>query len=160
VATITSRRNLSSRDVGLEYGFRSGLEEDISSQLRRASHPVVFEDFSIPYRVEKNCSYTPDFLLPNGIIIESKGRFVTADRQKHLMIQKQHPALDIRFVFSRSKSRISKTSRTSYGMWCEQKCFRYADKIIPSAWLSEARNTASLEAVAAIYRAANKEFPF
>ena len=45
-------------------------------------------------------TYTPDFLLPNGIIIETKGRFTPEDRRKHLLIKKQHPDLDIRFVFS------------------------------------------------------------
>jgi hypothetical protein len=58
--------------------------------------------------------YCPDFRLPNGIYIETKGRFETADRKKHLLIKEQHPELDIRFVFTRSKSTISKTSKTTY----------------------------------------------
>ena len=61
-------------------------------------------------------TYTPDFELPNGIIIESKGRFVAADRKKHLLVQKQHPELDIRFVFSNSKAKISKGSKTTLCM--------------------------------------------
>ena len=31
--------------------------------------------------------YTPDFVLPNGIIIEAKGIFEREDRQKHLLIK-------------------------------------------------------------------------
>jgi hypothetical protein len=86
-------------------------------------------------------TYTPDFKLPNGIIVETKGRFVTADRQKHLLVKAQHPDLDIRFVFSNSRARISKGSPTSYAMWCDKNGFRYADKFIPQAWLIETKES-------------------
>ena len=91
-------------------------------------------NYTKPSRVSK---YTPDFELPNGIIIESKGRFITADRQKHILIKDQHPELDIRFVFSNSRARISKRSTTTYGMWCEKHGFKYADKEIPDTWIKE-----------------------
>lgn len=158
-ATTISKK-LTSKEVGIVHGFRSGLEETISSQLERAGHPVVFEQLGVPYRVEKSCTYTPDFILANGIVIETKGRFVTADRQKHLMIQKQYPDLDIRFVFSRATSRISKTSRTTYAAWCAAKCFRHADKAIPRAWLEERENRASLTALRDLFDAQDKDWPF
>ena len=97
----------------------------------------------------KSRTYTPDFILPNGIIVESKGRFVTSDRQKQLMIKKEHPDLDIRFVFSRSKTRISKQSKTTYAMWCEKKGFQYADRDVPDEWLAEPPNPRALAALAA-----------
>jgi hypothetical protein len=128
----------SSKAIGMAHGFRSGLEEQIARQLTAAGVPVAFEEMKIVYiKPEKTAKYTPDFELPNGIIIESKGRFLTEDRQKHLLVKAQHPDKDIRFVFSNSKSRISKTSPTSYAMWCEKNGFKYADKFIPVAWLSE-----------------------
>lgn len=157
VAT-TSRR--SAEEVGLVHGFRSGLEESNQAHLRRTGTPFAYEDFKIPYRVEKDCTYTPDLLLRTGIIVETKGRFVTADRQKHLLIAKQHPDLDIRFVFTRSASRISKQSQTTYAMWCAKNGFSYADKLIPEAWIREPVNHRSLAAVRAIYAKANREFPF
>lgn len=126
---------------GIVEGYRSGLEEKLAVQLSQAGVEVAYESMTIPY--EKPASkhkYTPDFPLPNGIIIESKGRFVTADRAKHLLIKKQHPDLDIRFVFSNSKSRISKTSKTTYAAWCEKYGFQYADKLIPEAWLQETKS--------------------
>lgn len=131
-------RVASSVPRGIVEGYRSGLEEKLAAQLSQAGVEVAYESMTIPY--EKPASkhrYTPDFPLPNGIIIESKGRFVTADRAKHLLIKKQHPQLDIRFVFSSSKSRISKTSNTTYAAWCEKYGFKYADKLIPEEWLSE-----------------------
>lgn len=105
--------------------------------------PVVYEDkdSKIKYiEPAKNRTYTPDFILPNGIIVETKGRFVTADRQKHLLIKAQHPELDIRFVFSNSKSRISKLSATTYAMWCEKNGYLFADKLIPKEWLKERKH--------------------
>ena len=121
--------------AGLKYGYRSGLEDRISEQLKALSVPVKYEEFKIKYQVNEVRTYTPDFELPNGIIIESKGRFVVADRKKHLLIQKQHPDLDIRFVFSNSKGKINKGSKTTYGMWCDKHGFLYADKLIPEEWI-------------------------
>lgn len=127
-------------DVGLREGYRSGLEETLGLQLERAGVPFTFETEKIAYqKPASNHKYTPDFSLPNGIIIESKGRFVTADRQKHLLVKKQHPDKDIRFVFSNSRQKISKGSKTSYADWCEKYGFKYADKVIPQAWLNEAK---------------------
>ena len=124
--------------VGLKEGFRSGLEETVAEQLRRLGIPVQFETLKIEYiKPARKSKYTPDFILPNGIIIETKGRFVTADRQKHLLVKQQHPDLDIRFVFSNSRTRISKTSKTTYADWCEKNGFLYADKTIPLEWIRE-----------------------
>ena len=139
--TATSKRPLSSNQVGLKYGFRSGLEEAIAEELTSKGVGFSFEELVIPYvKPEKPAKYTPDFVLENGIIIESKGRFLTEDRQKHLLVKKQHPHLDIRFVFSNSKTKISKRSKTTYADWCIKNGFMYADKEIPDAWLKEKGN--------------------
>jgi hypothetical protein len=114
------------------------LEEAIAESLTSKGVRFTYEETVIPYvKPEKPAKYTPDFKLQNGIIIESKGRFLTEDRQKHLLIQKQWPLLDIRFVFSSSKAKISKRSKTTYADWCEKHGFLYADKVIPDAWLNE-----------------------
>lgn len=134
----TSKKPLNTRQVGLKYGFRSGLEETIAEQLTSKGVGFSFEELVIPYvKPEKPAKYTPDFVLANGIIIESKGRFLTEDRQKHLLVKKQHPEYDIRFVFSNSRTKISKRSKTTYADWCDKNGFLYADKEIPDAWLKE-----------------------
>ena len=123
---------------GIREGYRSGLEETVADQLSRAGVDAKYEEEVIHYtKPARKARYTPDFVLPNGIIIETKGRFVTADRQKHLLVKEQHPDLDIRFVFSNSRTRISKQSKTSYAMWCEKYGFPFADKAIPTLWLKE-----------------------
>ena len=81
--------------------------------------------------------YTPDFVLANGIIVETKGRFLAPDRQKHILVKRHNPDLDIRFVFSNSNARISKTSKTTYAMWCRKYGYQFADKVIPEEWLNE-----------------------
>ena len=127
-----------SNSVGLKYGFRSGLEKKIQDQLGGQRVDFTYEEVTLNYvKPESLHKYTPDFVLPNGIIIESKGRFKTADRQKHLLVKKQHPKLDIRFVFSNPKTRISKTSKTTYAMWCEKNNIMYAKLLIPQKWIDE-----------------------
>lgn len=124
---------------GIREGYRSGLEVQVAAQLKGESIAAKYEDpeSRIEYEVRETRRYTPDFVLPNGIIIETKGRFVSEDRKKHRLIKEQHPDKDIRFVFSNSKAKISKLSKTTYGMWCEKHGIPYADKLIPISWLKE-----------------------
>lgn len=135
-----ARRPMAVKRTTTSDSFRSGLEEKISQDLLEAGVPFEYEGRRIEYlKPAKVAKYTPDFELENGIIIETKGRFLTADRQKHLLVQKQHPEIDIRFVFSNSRQRISKQSKTTYAMWCEKNGFLYADGKIPTAWLNEVK---------------------
>jgi hypothetical protein len=122
---------------GLKHGYRSGLEDKVSKQLQESGVSFEYETLKIQYEVNETRRYTPDFILPNGIIIETKGRFVAADRKKHLLIQQQHSHLDIRFVFSNSRAKLSKGAKSTYAEWCEKHNFLYADKEIPQEWLDE-----------------------
>ncbi len=122
-----------------EREYRSGLEDKIVAELTSKGVSFAYEKLVIEYtKPEKVHRYTPDFeLLDNGIIVETKGRFVTADRQKHILVKAQHPALDIRFVFSNANAKISKTSKTTYAMWCAKNGFMFASKSIPQEWINE-----------------------
>ena len=123
---------------GIKHGYRSGLEEKVSKQLDELSVEYEYEKLKIVYEVHEKRTYTPDFkILSNGIIVETKGRFLGADRKKHLLVKKQHPELDIRFVFSNSKAKLSKGSPTSYADWCNKNGFKWADKLVPQEWLDE-----------------------
>lgn len=128
----------SSTWVARKYGFKSGLEENISLQIESKGIEVKYESEKIPYTIPASeHHYHPDFKLPNGILVETKGRFVAADRKKHLLVKVQNPTLDIRFVFSNSKNKITKTSKTTYGDWCDKNGYTYSDKIIPDSWFEE-----------------------
>ena len=124
--------------VAKKYGFKSGLEENISKQIESKGITVEYESEKVAYVIPASeHTYNPDFKLPNGIRVETKGRFVLADRKKHLLVKEQNPNLDIRFVFSNSKNKINKKSKTTYGDWCDKHGFKYADKEIPDSWFSE-----------------------
>jgi len=112
-----------------------GFENRIKTELEAQGVSFHFEPFSIPYR--KECRYVPDIVLPNGIIVEIKGWFKSADRKKHRLIKAQHPELDIRFVFGNPDNLIGKQSSTTYAKWCETNGFKYAHRHIPQSWLNE-----------------------
>jgi len=119
--------------------YRSGLEERVANQLSNLNVSFDYETEVITYtKPEEKGRYTPDFILPNGIYVETKGQFVTADRKKHKLIRQQYgDKLDIRFVFSNPKARIGKKSKTTYADWCERYGFKYAAKDIPQEWIQE-----------------------
>ena len=112
---MAKAKNMSSKQVGLTYGFRSGLEETIAAQLEAEGIDPKFESIKLPFEEHKKRTYTPDFPVTDRIIIETKGRFLTADRMKMLEVKKQYPHLEFRFIFNNSKARISKVSKTTYG---------------------------------------------
>lgn len=119
-------------------GLRSGLEDKIAADLKSKGVLVKYETFKIAYtKPVTSHKYTPDFLLPNGIIIEAKGLFSTQDRKKHILVKEQHPELDIRFVFNRSSSKLYKGSKTTYANWCDRHGFLYSDKLIPKEWYDD-----------------------
>lgn len=118
--------------------FRSGLEEINAKFLQDNKIPYAYEDFRIPFEQPiKQRTYTPDFALGNGIIIETKGEFVSDDRSKHLLVKEQEPDLEIRFVFSNARQKIYKGSKTTYAMWAEKHGFKWAHKMIPLSWTRE-----------------------
>lgn len=130
-------RSRAGKDRGLYYGYRSGLEKDNAKSLRKRKVKFTYEKHKIKWEDFKVRTYTPDFILSNGIIVETKGRFVSTDRMKHRAIRKQYPHLDIRFVFSNPNAKLSKASNTTYAQWCKRYGFLYATKVIPEEWLKE-----------------------
>jgi Phage endonuclease I. len=136
----------------LEPSFRSGLEKNIADQLEAAGVPVNFEKIKIKYTVPASeHTYTPDF-NEGTIIIEAKGAFgygprrfgggdPTKERQKLILIKKQHPHLDLRIVFQRAATKIYKGSPTTYAKWATDNGFLWADKgTIPPEWIAEMKS--------------------
>jgi len=117
--------------------YRSGLEHEAATFLETRQKIVSYEKLKIEWEDLKYRTYTPDFELDNGIIIETKGLFSAGDRRKHLEIQRQHPKLDIRFVFSNARSKLYKGAKSRYCDWCDQKGFKWAHRVIPEGWLIE-----------------------
>jgi hypothetical protein len=131
------KRGASRRKLAQDAGFRSAFEWEVARQAEEVGIEFQYEPEG--YLIEwqpKTKKYKPDFILPNGIIVETKGRFTVFDRQKHLAIKAQHPELDIRFVFQYD-NRLDRRSSTTYCEWCAQKGFICAVGHIPKAWYEE-----------------------
>lgn len=120
--------------------LRSNLEKKVATFLDDSKIAYGYEDQVLQYVVpESNHKYTPDFTLPNGIIVEVKGRLTAADRKKMLLVREHNPDKDIRFLFA-VDNKISKSSKTTYGIWAEKKGFKYhvsKDGVLPAEWLKE-----------------------
>lgn len=113
--------------------YRSGFEEKVALALQGAGVSFSYETLSLPYVLEKK--YKPDFILPNGVILEVKGLWTGSDRTKHMKVREAHPDLDIRFVFMNAHNRLSKRSKTTYAQWCDKKGFKWCHKKIPKSWI-------------------------
>ena len=126
------------RKNAIKHGYRSGFEHKVADQLNEQKIKFEYETTVIDYiKPQTEHTYTIDFTLPNGILVETKGRWVAEDRKKHLLIKKQHPELDIRIVFMSGKTKIRKGSKTTYGDWCDKNGIQWAEKEIPTSWFSE-----------------------
>lgn len=134
------------RKAALAKGFRSGLEDTVSSSLAaRGVTDFTYEQHTLRYLVPSRIArYTPDFVLPNGIVVETKGRWLPEDRQKIELVLKQFPELELRIVFNNPRAKIQPSSKTTYAMVCEKLGIKFAAKDIPSAWLDEPPHEASL----------------
>ena len=131
------RKALTVRQRAIKAGYRSGLEEDTAKMLTKMKIPYTYEKTKIKWEDFMVRTYTPDFVLQNGIIIETKGRFIPSDRRKHIEIRKQHgDKYDIRFVFTNSRAKLYTGAKSTYGDWCTKNGFLYADKVIPEEWLN------------------------
>jgi hypothetical protein len=121
-----------------EKGHKSGLETKIDEQLKSIGIDGEYEQHEIKYIIPATShTYKPDFKLPNGIYIESKGWFLPEDRKKHLLIKEQNPDIDLRFVLQSPNGKIYKGSKTTYAQWCENNGFKWAKGSIPDEWINE-----------------------
>lgn len=132
-----------SRRRAIAKGYRSGLEEKISTQIEEAGLTVAYETDKVSYVwPERNARYTPDFRLPKKdgfFYIETKGIWTVEDRQKWHLLHQQHPDVDFRLLFSNQNAKLYKGSPTTYAAYCEKHGFTYANKTIPQEWLDEAK---------------------
>lgn len=121
--------------------YRSTLEERIAKSFEKDNVPFLYEARSYEYSLISK--YTPDFFLPNEIILEAKGFFKPSDRRKMLAIKHQYPDLDIRFVFQRNNT-LSKNSKTTYGDWCNKHGFLWCiHPHIPPEWTNATCQTST-----------------
>lgn len=115
--------------------YRSKYEGRIA---KNSPKTVEYEPFKIEYQ-PKLKRYTPDFKLPNGIIVEAKGRFRTSEeRTKMICVRDQNPQYDIRFLFMDANLRLYKGAKLTHGEWATKNGFQWAEgDFIPPQWIKE-----------------------
>ena len=115
--------------------FRSGLEEKVATLFDDLGVSFEYESTKIPYVIQH--IYAPDFLLTNGIFLETKGYWDSEDRRKIKNVKEQHPDIDLRMVFQNPFNTISKRSKTTYAKYCEKLSIPWTSyKNIPIDWLT------------------------
>ncbi len=85
--------------------------------------------------VERTTSCTPDFELPNGIFLESKGRLTGANRRRLVAFKAYYPEIDLRIVFM-CDNLLSKGAKSRYSDWAKKAGFEYCVGFskIPQEW--------------------------
>jgi hypothetical protein len=112
---------------------RSGFEKRIMKDLDKRKVKYEYEPYRLSYTVQRK--YTPDLKLPNGVLVEVKGRFTSADRTKFLSVRDQHRHEDIRLLFQ-ADNKLNKNSTTRYSDWCDKHDIIYhVGNTVPDEWL-------------------------
>ena len=114
--------------------FRSGLEEQVAKLLEGLGVTYEYESTRVPYTIQHH--YSPDFILPNHVLLETKGYWDAKDRRKILAVKKDNPYLDLRMVFQSPYNKINKNSKTTYAKWGEKHDIPWTSyHNIPLEWL-------------------------
>lgn len=115
--------------------FRSKFEKRVYQNVdKRRRVDYEPQDASLHYNTPAR--YIPDFRLGNGVLVECKGYLGPRDRRKMLLVKKQNPGVDIRFLFQRANNRLTKSPNSqTYWQWAEQHGFPWAEgEKIPKEW--------------------------
>jgi len=116
--------------------YKSRFEEQFACLLHKLGLDFAYEEGQVEYILTH--FYKPDWKIGKAnYVIETKGIFDQEDRRKHLAIKKQHPELDIRFVFY-ADNKLYKGAKSRYSDWCKKHGFKYSVGLgIPEEWLFE-----------------------
>ena len=113
--------------------YRSRFEASVAASLKARGLQFGSEVQALSYTI--SAVYTPDFVLPNGVIVETKGLFDSEDRRKMVAVKAQHPGLDIRLCFMKADVKLSRAPRSlTYWQWAERHGFLWCEGNIPTAW--------------------------
>lgn len=113
--------------------YKSGFERSIVANLAMRGVEFTYEELRLPYTLEGE--YRPDFVIKSsGIIVEAKGFLDKDSKRKMLAVKKQHPDLDIRFLFQSAGKKMQGSKKT-HGEWATRNGFKWAEGEIPDDWL-------------------------
>lgn len=120
---------------------RSKLELRFEDILKDFEVNYDYEVTKIPYTVpESKHTYTVDWTLLNGLLIETKGYLSDhRERYKYVLLKEQNPDLDLRFVFD-NPNKLCGGTKMTHGAWATKYNFKWCsikdvDQI--QAWVKE-----------------------
>jgi hypothetical protein len=114
---------------------RSGFERTFETNLRSRGIKFRYETRKVPYILNRH--YVPDFdIVEHGFYIETKGRLDRESKAKMAAVKKQHPDLDVRFVFMYPHRKIAGTKQT-HAQWAEANGYLWAEGVAPEEWFTE-----------------------
>lgn len=115
-------------------GFRSGFEGQVAKHLTASGNQWSYESQSFDLLIPR--SYTPDFFLDNGVVLEVKGYFDAEDRRLIKLFREQHSDVDLRMVLQKPHQKLTKTGRMTYATWCDKYNVPWCEgSLIPKSWL-------------------------
>lgn len=105
---------------------RSKLEEKFELILQDFGVDYEYEVTKIAYTIpESHHTYTVDWTLLNGKLIETKGYLSDhAERRKYVLLREQHPELDLRFVFD-NPNKLCGGTKMSHAKWADKYGFKW-----------------------------------
>lgn len=113
--------------------YKSGFERTLAASLKTRKVKFLYESKQVPYVLER--TYNPDFeMVDHGFFVEAKGLLDRDSKAKMIAVKKQHPDLDIRFVFMQANKKIPGSKQT-HGEWATKNGFVWAEGNIPDEWL-------------------------
>lgn len=121
----------------LTGGYRSTSERRVAESLKALGITPGFESETLEYSVPATRhKYTPDFVLDNGVYLEVKGFWLSADRQKILRVLASNPQADIRLVLDTPDKPVNKGAKMTYADFCNRHGIKWCKTgEIPPDWL-------------------------
>jgi len=118
--------------------YRSKFEQTIATDLRKRKVQFEYETLKLPFiEPESKHVYKPDFILPNGICVEAKGKFDNEARKKMAIVIEQYRGTrDIRMLFMRDQP-LQKGAKNYYSDWCNARGIQWAIGHVPEEWLDK-----------------------
>jgi len=131
--------------------YASKFETDIAKQLYNAKMKFEYEKeavsyfFPVPNAVCRECectdvgqwkTYTPDFFLANGIVLEAKGKLTVDMRNRLIAAIVSNPWLDLRLVFQYD-NKLTRNAKMRYSEWATKNNIPWTVKEIPTEWLEQ-----------------------
>lgn len=127
-----------------DYRMASHSEVKFAQKCDRQRITWDYEPETFPW-IPPPAKYTPDFKITcsNGKIfyVEYKGYLRNSDKRKMIEVKKQHPDLDVRFVFESATKPVAGAkkrkdgTKLSHKEWAEKQGFRWSEGFIPKEWL-------------------------